>query len=253
MLVLDGADAVIDALAGDLVALARHAAGRATALVTSSRRPATTADATLVLGGLSPEDGAALFLRAAGGGDERAARDVVTALDGHPLALLLAGAQASALGVAALVARLPSLLDAAEAPLVDVHARHRSLRAALGLSWEALSPAEQRALAALATFAGAFDAAAAEAVIASPDALDLLARLVRASWIGATEGGDARRLRIPAFARHFAAEAAPGAHAAAVPRYRRWVAAAAEAAWRGAAEGDVLRWCDAVAALEHDL
>ena len=76
--------------------------------------------------------------------DAHSAPDVVAlcrALDGLPLALELAAGRAGTFGVPDLLARLDRRLDLLGDDRADTSARHRSLRTALGWSFEQLDPA----------------------------------------------------------------------------------------------------------------
>ncbi len=86
-------------------------------------------------------------------------------LDGLPLAIELAAARVSVLAPAAMLARIerqPTVIDGGDRSLPD---RHRSLRATLDWSYQLLTTAEQRRFRQLAVFDGAFDRAAAAAVL----------------------------------------------------------------------------------------
>jgi predicted ATPase len=86
-------------------------------------------------------------------------------LDGLPLALELAAARARALPARAMLDRLDHVLDViGEGPL-DAPARHRTLRAAIGWSYELLEPELRRLFRALSVFAGGCDLAAVAAVM----------------------------------------------------------------------------------------
>ena len=92
---------------------------------------------------------------------------IVTLLDGMPLAIELAAARLRVLSPAQILERLKdrfALLAGAR----GVAARQATLRAAIDWSWDLLSPAEQSALAQCATFDGGFTLQAAEAVLELP-------------------------------------------------------------------------------------
>ena len=98
---------------------------------------------------------------------------VCRALDGMPLALILAAGWMDTLDAPALAAELTGeltgavdmddarTLDMLEAPWSDLPARQRSMRTVIDHSWRLLSADEQQALAALAAFRGGFTAASA--------------------------------------------------------------------------------------------
>ncbi len=86
-------------------------------------------------------------------------------LDGVPLAIELAAARASVLGVQQVTAGLRDRLELLEAGSSTALPRHRTLRAALDWSYELLPDREQRLLRCLAIFSGGFTLAAAAAVV----------------------------------------------------------------------------------------
>ena len=93
---------------------------------------------------------------------------ICNALEGLPLALLLASAWVGELSPSQIAGELSDGaghgLDLLETGWRDVPSRHRSLRAAFDHSWRLLSGQEQEIFAALSVFRGGFDGAAAEAV-----------------------------------------------------------------------------------------
>ena len=108
----------------------------------------------------------------------RAVVDICTHLDGLPLAIELAAAQLGVLPpqtiLERLVARVPFVLNG----VADLPARHRTLRAAVTTSYEALTPEQRAVFRWCAVFAGSFNAEAAEAVFSDgAQTLDLLPEL----------------------------------------------------------------------------
>ena len=105
--------------------------------------------------------------------------ELVTRLDGLPLAIELAGARMGVLGPKQLLERLGKSLDL----LRGGKGRSHTLRATLDWSWNLLAPHERDALAQASTFHGGFSLEAAEAVIdlggrgGAPDVLDVLESL----------------------------------------------------------------------------
>jgi predicted ATPase/DNA-binding winged helix-turn-helix (wHTH) protein len=85
-------------------------------------------------------------------------------LDGIPLAIEFAAAQASALGVQTVAARLHDRFALLTSGRRTALPRHRTLRGVLDWSYELLPEAEQRLLRHLAIFSGGFTAEAAAAV-----------------------------------------------------------------------------------------
>ncbi|MFF0445224.1 NB-ARC domain-containing protein [Streptomyces sp. NPDC004609] len=124
-------------------------------------------------------------------------------LEGIPLALELAAAQAARTGVEEVADRLVSRFDVLEAAEdVDVRPeRHRTMRTAIGWSHELCAPLERLLWARLTVFRGDFDEASARSVCAGGP-LDaaligpLLERLVSVSVLRSVRAGDAIRFRM---------------------------------------------------------
>lgn len=85
-------------------------------------------------------------------------------VDGHPLALELAAAALRDYDPQQLAAGLGHDLDILQTSLQDIPARHRSLRAALEVSWETLTAEQQGVYRKLAIFDGGFTLQAAQAI-----------------------------------------------------------------------------------------
>jgi predicted ATPase len=101
---------------------------------------------------------------------------VASALDGVPLALELAAARVSVLGLDGLLARLSAPLELLADPRDPAHTD--ALRGALLWSWSLLGEHERRVLMQCALFRGGFELAAAQAVVElAPDAPPLPALL----------------------------------------------------------------------------
>jgi predicted ATPase len=121
-----------------------------------------------------------------------AVAEVCARLDGIPLALELAAARLSGLGLAELAARLDQRFRLLTGGSRTVLPRQQTLRATVAWSYDLLTPPEQALFARLAVFAGGWSLEAAEAVgagdpIAVEEVLDLLARLVDKSLVLAEE------------------------------------------------------------------
>lgn len=94
--------------------------------------------------------------------------EICRRLDGLPLALELAAARIKILSPAALLARLEQRLDLLTTTTRDIPARHQTLRAAIGWSYDLLPPAEQALFRRLAVFVGGCTVESMEAVCAIP-------------------------------------------------------------------------------------
>jgi len=132
-------------------------------------------------------------------------------LDGMPLAIELAAAQAGSLSPARIVERLDESLDLLAAGSRTAMTRQQTLRATLAWSYELLDAEERVLLRRLAVFAAGFGLSAVEDVCAEPP-LDrsgfaaLLGRLVDKSLLQAEDGADERRYRLLETVRQYAAE-----------------------------------------------
>ncbi|HSJ29805.1 MAG TPA: hypothetical protein VK933_00130, partial [Longimicrobiales bacterium] len=119
-------------------------------------------------------------------------------LDGLPLGIELAAARVKLLPPAQLAARLDSMLSLLATGSEQRLARHRTLRALIGWSYDLLSDDERRLLGRIAVFAGGFTLDAVERVagdesLASEHVIDLLASLIDKSLVTAREWqGEAR-------------------------------------------------------------
>ncbi|MBC8104603.1 MAG: tetratricopeptide repeat protein [Cytophagales bacterium] len=111
--------------------------------------------------------------------------ELVHRLEGIPLAVELAAARTQALTPRQMLDRLGKRLDLLVSHRKVHGGRHQSLREALQLSYDLLSPELRLFFADLCLFRGGFTTAAAEAVTASPIALDLLAQLCDTSLVRA--------------------------------------------------------------------
>jgi predicted ATPase/DNA-binding XRE family transcriptional regulator len=128
--------------------------------------------------------------------DLQIASDICRALDGIPLAIELAAARAPMLGLRALQNRLRDLSTPHAAR--DWPARHQTMLAALGWSYDLLDDFEKMALRQCSIFAGGFTLAAAEQVCSDQSLpiaaiADLTAQLAAKSLIDVTfHEGNAR-------------------------------------------------------------
>ena len=231
MLVLDNCEHVIEAVAS-LVAFLLVTA-RDLRVVTTSRAPLNiAAEQVVLLDQLEPGDGAALFVRRA-----RAARptadldadlvtEVVSRLDGLPLAIELAAARIRAMSLEELRQRLDDRFALLRGRDRSAPARHQTLTAVIAWSWDLLGPDEQRALAWLSVFHDGFGAAPAEALL-GPDAMDLVEALVDQSLLSVMESDGVARFRMLETVREFATLrlAESGDTAAALSAQTAWAVA----------------------------
>ena len=114
--------------------------------------------------------------------------DICHKLDGLPLAIELAAALVGVFGIRGIAANLDDRLKLLAKGHRTASPRHQTLRAALDWSYETLSPTEQTALRRLAVFAGNFDFASADAVLAderidAAKVLDIVMDLVSKSLV----------------------------------------------------------------------
>lgn len=140
---------------------------------------------------LGREDGSRLFVERAREhgrevGADRDVSEICARLDDLPLAIELAAARVKVLTPAEIRKRLDQRLPLLTGGARDLPERQRTLRAAIGWSYELLSAAEQRLFARLAVFRGGWTLEAAEA-IADAD-LDLLQSLVEKSLVRHEDG-----------------------------------------------------------------
>lgn len=162
---------------------------------------------------------------AASAADEEAIAALVRALDGIPLAIELAASRSRVLGIAELRARVARSIDVLGA---TDDGRHRTLRAAIEDSWDALAlaPALRAGLAQCATFESNFTADAGESVVVveRSDVLALLSALCDRSLLTVRHEDGETRFAMYASIREVAREkaAAEGFAAGARARHRRW-------------------------------
>ncbi len=112
-----------------------------------------------------------------GEADAVAVAAIVRRVDGIPLAIELCAARVGVLAPPQILARLARRFELLVSGTRGAPARQATLRGAIDSSWELLAPAEKAALARCSVFRGGFSLAAAEAVLDSASALDLLEAL----------------------------------------------------------------------------
>ena len=132
---------------------------------------------------------------------------ICRSLDGLPLAIELAAARVGVLPPAALLRRLDRRLTLLGRSADDVPERHRTLRAAIGWSYDLLRPEQQALFRRLAVFAGGCTLEAAEAICGEGlDVVDGLASLVDANLVRQEGADDEPRFAFPETTREYAAE-----------------------------------------------
>ncbi len=151
----------------------------------------------LALAPLPTPDACALFLQRAESArqgmvfseaDQAAIQQLVTTLDGLPLAIELAAARVRVMTPRTLLARMNERFKLLWSS-AGRHDRQATLRAAFDWSWDMLSPAEMTALGQLSVFVGGFTLASAEAVLdlaadaTAPGAVDVVAWLMDKSFL----------------------------------------------------------------------
>src|SRR5690606_4249355 len=204
--------------------------------------------------------------RGAGGGGHRRARrpgdvreqlvvigELCRRLDGLPLAIEFAAARVRGLAVEDLVARLDARLALLSSDRRVGDERHRTLRRVIDWSYALLTPDEQAALRALGAFTGAFDLAAAEAVLEPPPgtAADLVVRLVDRSVLHREPGPAPARYRLLESVRAYVHDRS-GPGGGGLERHTRWGRERLAAAEPGLCGPDGARWAARVTAAVPD-
>jgi predicted ATPase/DNA-binding CsgD family transcriptional regulator len=235
LLVLDTCEHLVEACAG--LAQTLLAAAPGLRILATSREPLGVPDEHALLitplelptdparAAVERVDAVVLFVdRARSAVPEFALTDANTAavstlcrrLDGIPLAIELAAVRLRGMEVDEILDRLSDrfrILGTAR----TATGRHRTLRAAIGWSYDLCTPAEQRLWAELSVFPGSFELEAAECV-GGPGTVDVLIRLVEKSVVQYSE--DTRRYQLLDTVREFGAERLAAAGADAVERLR---------------------------------
>jgi predicted ATPase/class 3 adenylate cyclase len=140
-----------------------------------------------------------------------AVAELVSRLEGIPLALELAAARVRSLAIADINKRLNDRYKILTGGDRTLQARQQTLRALVDWSYDLLEENEQVLLARLSVFAGGFGLEAAETVCgADPldpmDVLDLITSLVEKSLLRVEEGDDGTRYRMLETIREYANE-----------------------------------------------
>jgi predicted ATPase/DNA-binding SARP family transcriptional activator len=127
---------------------------------------------------------------------------ICAAVQGMPLAILLAASWMDALTPLQIASAIEPRLEFLRTEWRDLPARHRNMRAVFDASWHMLTPVERQVFARLSVFRGGCTAEAARAV-AGADA-DALRALVNKSFLGRDRGG---RFQVHELLRQYAAGA----------------------------------------------
>jgi len=140
-----------------------------------------------------------------------AVAELVSRLEGIPLALELAAARVRSLPVADINKRLNDRYKILTGGDRTLQARQQTLRALVDWSFDLLEDNEQALLARLSVFAGGFDLAAAETICGSDplmpeDVLDIITSLVEKSLVYMEENDDGARYRLLETIRDYARE-----------------------------------------------
>ncbi|HUC68204.1 MAG TPA: winged helix-turn-helix domain-containing protein [Stellaceae bacterium] len=232
LLVLDGCDRVLDAVAAivhALLAAGSHVRVLATAIEplridgesVYRLAPLALAPRAAPTDEMLRAPAVRLFLTRARAADPRGAidpasvpvvADICRRLDGIPLAIELAAARAAALGVDAIARRLDKRFRLLTEGRRTAPPRHRTLQAAFEWTWSLLSQPEQTVLRRLSVFVGVFDLDAAAAVAGFAPELgaeteSIVAGLVAKSLVAAQPGAGSGRqaaLRLLETTREFA-------------------------------------------------
>lgn len=185
--------------------------------------------------------------------------ELVTRLEGIPLAIELAAARLRTLSVQEILEGLDDRYEMLTGGSRVLQKRQQTLRALVDWSYDLLEPDEQKVLARLSVFAGGFDGAAAKAVCADDEVPakripDLLASLVQKSlaWRPSETAESRYRMleTIRDYAREKLAEQGAPSAAATAERHCAHYFAFAKEAGRGMHGAEQARW---VRRLEDEL
>lgn len=223
---------------GAMLAELLEAAPELRILATSRERLGLEAETVLALPPLSVPQATELFIAravelrrdwSAGPADREIVEQLVQRLDCLPLAVELAAGQARTMTPLQLLERIDQGLGLPANRRHDGPARHATLAAAIGWSWDLLDPMQQRALSALSVFVGGFTLEAAEATLADdPSPVAVVAALCDRSLVRSRERDEEAgvyRFTLYEPIRRFAAErlAGSGGQRAAELAMERWL------------------------------
>lgn len=213
LLILDNAEHLLEAAAEMAVALLEGSEG-ARLLVTSRQPLGITGERVIAVGPMAPSDAETLFWDRARAvqprladteESRRASRELCERLDHLPLALELAAARTAVLTPDEMLPLLEQRFEALGPGSSTAPLRHRSLRACIAASVDALEPPLRAVFEACSVFASPFDARAAAAVALAT--LGDLESLVARSLLQATPDAEGRtRFRLLESLREYARE-----------------------------------------------
>lgn len=201
LFVLDNVEHLVSQVA-DLVQNLGAARPELRFLITSRTPLHVPGEFRLAVGPIDPmTDGLALLSHTAGRSgasahQEASLRELAKRLDGFPLAIRLAGARLRVIPAAEMLAQLETRASVLATQSKDVPERHRSLDAALAGSLESLPPEDRAALDTLSIFPGGASYALATLAIPSPDAVEILERLVDSALVALDDRGPDVRFRL---------------------------------------------------------
>jgi predicted ATPase/DNA-binding SARP family transcriptional activator len=259
LLVLDNCEHLIEA-AAELTAFLISAAPDLRVLTTSRAPLAIAAERVYLLGELGTDDAAQLFRERAVAArpsvrlTEQTVANIVSRLDGLPLAIELAAARVRAMSVEEIARRLEdrfALLRGGDRSAPD---RHQTLLAVIEWSWNLLDADEQRALRWLALFHGGFTLEAAETVLGT-SAFDAVRGLVDQSLLSVRETPAGVRYRMLETVREFGRIqlVTAGEDASARAAQRSWAVGYASAHRAGVTGAGQFAAIDALSAEETNL
>jgi len=141
--------------------------------------------------------------------------EIVSRLDGIPLALELAAARADMLSLAQIATRLDDRFGLLRRGPRTAQPRQQTLAGAMDWSYDLLSDLERALFCRLSIFAGGFSLEAAEGVTTGPrldpgDVMDLVANLAAKSLVVVTGQSDGQRYRLLETIRAYAADKLSG-------------------------------------------
>ncbi len=183
--------------------------------------------------------------------------EICVRLDGLPLAIELAAARIRILSTQAILERLGKSLDLLGGGARDLPDRQRTLRGAIGWSYELLEERDRSLFGYLSAFVGGASLAAVEAVcgeLVEGDLLEPLASLTEKSLVRESDGLEAEpRFSMLETIREFAMErsVASGRHGELQRRHAEWFTDLAETARPMLMSADRRVWLDRIEQ-EHD-